>query len=264
MLIEEKFVVNVPIKQLFEFLLDPEKIQPCIPGCEMVEQVGDKEYDSVIKAKVGMIKVKFKIRSIIEETVPYSLIRTAGQGNELAKLGHFKQKTEINLKELSENETEISYRSDVSIVGKLATFGDRILKAKAKDLGKEFAGAVKMKLEPKKPEAELETISMSYREKIDLNRKRKRVVFYLAALCAVLGILLVIIYPIFPVMGAFSVCVLFLALILVFFHTKCPKCGGSIGNAIIRPPDRWFSISKKIKYCPLCGVHFDSEMDNKE
>jgi carbon monoxide dehydrogenase subunit G len=35
----------------------------------------------------------------------------------------------------------------VSIVGKLATFGDRILKAKAKEVGKEFADAVKKKLE---------------------------------------------------------------------------------------------------------------------
>ena len=48
---------------------------------------------------------------------------------------------------LSEDETEITYQSEVSIVGKLATFGDRILKAKAKEVGKEFADAVKKRLE---------------------------------------------------------------------------------------------------------------------
>jgi carbon monoxide dehydrogenase subunit G len=146
MRIEEKFAVKAPIQKLWDSLLDPEIIGPCIPGCEKVEPINDKAYDSIIKAKVGFIAVRFKIRTVIEEIVPYSLIRTIGEGNELRRLGHFKQKTSINFNELSENETEVSYQSDVSIVGKLATFGDRILKAKAKEIGKEFADAVKKRL----------------------------------------------------------------------------------------------------------------------
>ncbi len=146
MLIEEKFSVKAPIQKSWDALLDPEIIGPCIPGCEKVETINDKTYDSIIKAKVGFIAVRFKVRTVIEEIVPYSLIRTVGEGNELRRLGHFKQKTSINFNELSENETEISYQSDVSIVGKLATFGDRILKAKAKEIGKEFADAVKKRL----------------------------------------------------------------------------------------------------------------------
>jgi carbon monoxide dehydrogenase subunit G len=146
MLIEEKFSVKAPIQKLWDSLLDPEIVGPCIPGCEKVETINDKEYDSIIKAKVGFIAVRFKVRTVIEEIVPYSLIRTVGEGKELRRLGHFKQKTNINFNELSENETEISYQSDVSIVGKLATFGDRILKAKAKEIGKEFANAVKKRL----------------------------------------------------------------------------------------------------------------------
>ena len=59
----------------------------------------------------------------------------------------FQAKDSINFNALSENETELSYQSDVSIVGKLATFGDRILKAKAREVGKEFADAVKKRLE---------------------------------------------------------------------------------------------------------------------
>jgi carbon monoxide dehydrogenase subunit G len=146
MLIEEKFSVKAPIQKLWNSLLDPEIVGPCIPGCEKVETINDKEYDSIIRAKVGFIAVRFKVRTVIEEIVPYRLIRTAGEGNELRRLGHFKQKTNINFNELSENETEVSYQSEVSIVGKLATFGDRILKAKAKEIGKEFADAVKKRL----------------------------------------------------------------------------------------------------------------------
>ena len=146
MLIEEKFAVKSPVQKIWESLLNPEIVGLCIPGCEKVETINDKEYDSIIKAKVGFIAVRFKIHTVIEEIVPYKLIRTAGEGNELHRLGHFKQKTTIHFNELSENETEVSYQSEVSIVGKLATFGDRILKAKAKEVGKEFADAVQKRL----------------------------------------------------------------------------------------------------------------------
>ncbi|MFC1872822.1 hypothetical protein ACFLYV_03795 [Chloroflexota bacterium] len=41
---------------------------------------------------------------------------------------------------------EVSYRSDVTIVGRLATFGDRIMRAKAKDVEKQFTQALQEKL----------------------------------------------------------------------------------------------------------------------
>jgi carbon monoxide dehydrogenase subunit G len=147
MLIEERFTVKSPVDKLWDSLLDPQIIGTCIPGCEKVEPINDTEYDSIIKAKVGFMAVRFKIKTVIEEIIPHQLIRTVGEGSELRNLGHFKQKTRINFNALSENETELSYQSEVSIVGKLATFGDRILKAKARELGKEFADAVKKKLE---------------------------------------------------------------------------------------------------------------------
>jgi carbon monoxide dehydrogenase subunit G len=147
MIVKEKFSVKTPIRKLWDSLLNPEIIAPCIPGCEAVVPINDREYDSVIKAKVGFIVVRFKIKTVIEEIVPYRFIRTVGIGNEQKKLGHFNQKTEINFNALSENDTELSYQSEISIVGKLATFGDRILKAKAREVGKEFADAVKKRLE---------------------------------------------------------------------------------------------------------------------
>ena len=78
MLIEEKFSVKAPIQKLWNSLLDPEIVGPCIPGCEKVETINDKEYDSIIRAKVGFIAVRFKVRTVIEEIVPYRLIQTAG------------------------------------------------------------------------------------------------------------------------------------------------------------------------------------------
>jgi carbon monoxide dehydrogenase subunit G len=147
MLIEEKFSVKAPIQKVWDFLLNPESIGPCIPGCEGVEAINEKEFVSGVKIKVGPIAVRFKFKTTIEEIVPYTYIRATGGGDESDKKGHFKQQTTINFNKLSEEETEVWYRSDVSVVGRIATFGERIMRAKAKELGKEFTSAVKSKLE---------------------------------------------------------------------------------------------------------------------
>ncbi len=147
MLVEERFTVKSPVDKLWDSLLDPAIIGSCIPGCEKVEPINDKAYDSIIKAKVGFITVRFKVRTVIEEMILHQLIRTVGEGSEMRNLGFFRQKTRINFNALSEDETELSYQSEISIVGKLATFGDRILRAKAREVGKEFADAVKKRLE---------------------------------------------------------------------------------------------------------------------
>ena len=138
-MIEEKFTIKSPIRKSWDFLLNPETVGPCIPGCEKVLATSDKEYESVIVAKVGPIAVRFKVKTVIDEIQPYNLIRTVGEGKELRNLGSFKQKTSIHLIELSKDETEVSYRSEVSVVGRLATFGDRVLRHKANEIGKEFA-----------------------------------------------------------------------------------------------------------------------------
>jgi carbon monoxide dehydrogenase subunit G len=70
-----------------------------------------------------------------------------GEGEDIGKAGRFTQKTTIDLIETQNDEVEISYRCNANIVGKLAMFGDRILKAKAKTLEADFTAALKAKLE---------------------------------------------------------------------------------------------------------------------
>jgi hypothetical protein len=142
MLIEEKFIIKSPLKESWAFLLNPETIGPCFPGCQNVDVISDTEYHSGIAAKVGPISVRFNVKTVIDETRPPNFIHTVGEGKEIRKMGSFKQKTAIHLTEISKDETEIAYRSEVSVVGRLATFGDRVLKSKAAEIGKEFADQV--------------------------------------------------------------------------------------------------------------------------
>jgi len=150
MIIEGKFTLKVPIQEAWDNLLNPETLASCIPGCEKMEAVDEKTYDCVVKQKVGPISVRFKFTTTLTEINPPTHLEAIGTGADIGKAGIFNQKTVVDLKEVSAEEVEVSYRSDVTIVGRLATFGDRIMRAKAKDVEQQFTQALKEKLKGSK------------------------------------------------------------------------------------------------------------------
>lgn len=147
MLLEGKFRLKAPIQKLWDTLLKPETLKACLPGAEKIELIDDRTYDCVVKQKVGPISVRFKFKSILTKVEPPTHVEMGGDGIDLGKAGRFTQKTSIDLKETGAGEVEVSYRCDASIVGKLAMFGDRVLRAKAKKIEAEFTQALREKLE---------------------------------------------------------------------------------------------------------------------
>ena len=146
MLMEGKFTLKVPIQKLWDTLLDPETLLSCIPGAEKIERIDEKTFDCVVKQKVGPISVKFKFKSVLSKVEPPTHIEVDGEGEDIGKAGHFVQKSVVDLRETQGGEVEVSYRTDVTIVGKLAMFGDRIMRAKAKKVEEEFTKALQERL----------------------------------------------------------------------------------------------------------------------
>jgi len=147
MLMEGKIILRGSIEKVWERLLDAETLVSCIPGAEKIERIDEKTYDCVVKQKVGPISVKFKFKSVLTKTEPPRHLEIAGEGEDIAKAGHFVQKSIVDLRETGAGEVEVSYKSDVNIVGKLAMFGDRIMRAKAKKVEEEFTKALQERLE---------------------------------------------------------------------------------------------------------------------
>jgi carbon monoxide dehydrogenase subunit G len=148
-LIEERFRVMAPIQSVWDFLMDPQKIGSCIPGCEKITLLDESKYFASVKAALGPISFRFELHTEIVERNPPFHLRSVGRGEDKGKRGSFRQETILDFSKISENETEVSYKSEVTVVGKLATFGFAIMRAKVKELGQDFANSVKDKLENK-------------------------------------------------------------------------------------------------------------------
>jgi len=147
MLIEEKFIVKAPREKVWAFLMNPDASGPCVPGCEKIEVIDDKTYMVTVRVKIAFISLAFNMKVQITEMNPPSHLETIATGEESSMTSNIKARNVVDLNSLSESETEVFYRSEVSLFGKLGTMGQGVVKGKAKQLGKEFAEAVKSRLE---------------------------------------------------------------------------------------------------------------------
>lgn len=146
MIIEGKFTVKAPIQKLWTTLMEPETLRECIPGAETIELIDAHTYNCVVKQKVGPIAVRFKFKNKLVNVQPPTHVEMEGEGEDIGKAGRFTQRTSIDLKETDSGDVEIAYVCHANIVGKLAMFGDRIMRAKAKSVEAEFREALSQKL----------------------------------------------------------------------------------------------------------------------
>jgi carbon monoxide dehydrogenase subunit G len=140
MLIEGRFTLQAPIQEVWDLLFELDTLAACIPGAEKIEPIDDRTYDAIVKQKVGPITVRFKFTTTLTEIDPPRHVTAEGRGEDIGKAGTFTQKTNVDLTEISKDSVEISYSSNVTLVGRLATFGERIMRAKAKQMGEKITG----------------------------------------------------------------------------------------------------------------------------
>ena len=146
MILEGKFKVQAPIQKVWASMEDPQILGSCLPGTEKMEIIGEDTYEFVMKQSVGPFKVKLKFTTKLTEVRPPNYIKAVGRGADVTKLGNFSTEIEVKLNETSPNVVNVAYSANVSLVGRLATFGERIMRAKAKDVGDEFTRNLQEKL----------------------------------------------------------------------------------------------------------------------
>ncbi len=147
MKIDGNFASKASSKKVWDLMLQPGTLASCIPGAEKIETTDNKTYNCLVKQSVGPISVKLQFTVVLTEVNPPTHVKAAGRGEALGKLGTFTLGLEVNLKEVSPGKVEVAYTCDVNIVGKLATFGERIMRAKAKQVGEDFTKNLQKKLE---------------------------------------------------------------------------------------------------------------------
>jgi carbon monoxide dehydrogenase subunit G len=146
---EKTVRVEAPLAEIWNFLWDYQRVYSCIRGCKKVEVIEDRrKYMGFVEEKVGPFKVNFAI-DIEVVSVEGFAVKVKAVGKDSKIVASLRQHMEFELKEISQKESELHFKTEVNIFGKLATLGHWLIRKKADDIMEYFVSCMKAELEKK-------------------------------------------------------------------------------------------------------------------
>jgi uncharacterized protein len=124
---ENSFDVPAPIEEVYAALLDVQRVAPCVPGAEVLEQTGADAYKVAIKVKVGPMSMKYTgdVEIVEKDEAAHRAVMRA-KAREARGQGTVNSHVEMRL--TGENgRTQGTISTDVQLSGRVASMGRGII-----------------------------------------------------------------------------------------------------------------------------------------
>ena len=133
-----ELTVQAPRAQVYDKVRDARFFASCVDGVSELAETAPDTYAAVLETKVAYMKFSFKVTVAVVRADPPREIEAKVEGTPLGIVGRF---TATALTRLSEagDDTRIAYEVDAALTGKLGSLGQPVLRAKAKDMERQFA-----------------------------------------------------------------------------------------------------------------------------
>jgi len=144
--INKKFELEEPIEKVWMYLADPTKIVTCVPGASLTEKIDDRNFKGQVAMKLGPVKVKFNGEVAIEDLDKENwTMQLKGKGLDAKGKGSADMKMNGLLSAIPKG-TAVDFTMTLSIVGKLAQFGARLIDEVTDQVLNQFIDNFKAKL----------------------------------------------------------------------------------------------------------------------
>jgi carbon monoxide dehydrogenase subunit G len=129
--LEGTIAIEAPHRAVWALLIDPTSLARCMPGVQDVRQVDERTFEGTILASVGPIDGSFSFRSVLTTAeFPGDLV-VAVEGHDTVTKSRLEMEVRAALTEAVRGATNLAYRADVRIKGRLAILGEMVLRATA-------------------------------------------------------------------------------------------------------------------------------------
>ncbi len=146
MLIENEFTVKRPIDEVWSYLLDVEKIAPCMPGAELTETVDDHTWNGKVNMAFGPVKMAFAGSVSMEERDDAAhRVALKAKGTEQKGKGAANA-TVTSWLEPIDGGTKVSMQADITLTGAAAQMSRGLLPEVSKRLTQQFADCLEESL----------------------------------------------------------------------------------------------------------------------
>ncbi len=147
MKIDGAFTIAAPLPQVWDALLDPQIVGPCIPGCSDIEVISPTDYRATVTLEIGPIKAGFKVAVTVTQIVPQVSVTCLTKGEEGSRASVLSANSVMTVTACGIDQTDVRYASEVSVTGRLGKFGLGLMKKKAESVASAFARNLQSRLQ---------------------------------------------------------------------------------------------------------------------
>lgn len=143
MLIENDFEVPAPTETVWDYMLDIEKVVPCMPGASLTETVDDTHWKGKLTMKLGPVSLNFKGKvEMSERDDSAHRVVLKASGMEARGKGAASATVTSTLESFDEG-TRVHVVQDLKISGQAAQFSRGMMQDVSTKLTKQFADCLK-------------------------------------------------------------------------------------------------------------------------
>ncbi|MDV8148121.1 SRPBCC family protein [Arthrobacter sp. B10-11] len=127
MQIDSAFSVVAPIDQVWDTLMDFQRVAGCVPGAEILNKLSDDAYQVGMKVKLGPVSMQYKGQmSVLERNAGEHRAVFQGRAQETRGQGTAEATVTLNLAE-AQGSTQGTVSADLALSGKAAAMGKSVI-----------------------------------------------------------------------------------------------------------------------------------------
>ena len=139
MLIENTFDVDAPLDRVWSYLLDVEKVVPCMPGAELTETIDDQNWKGKVTIKLGPVSLTFAGKvtmAELDEAAHRAVMKASG----MEQRGKGAASATITSTLASNGPgTHVTIAQDLKVSGQVAQFSRGMMQDVSNKLTQQFA-----------------------------------------------------------------------------------------------------------------------------
>lgn len=145
--IDKEFEAEQNSDLVWDFFSDPNKVVTCVPGAAITEQIDETNYKGTVKIKIGPVTTSYKgevhLFKLDKDTLDMEI---HGKGTDVKGKGNASMVLLGKLTKTENGGTKVNTSMEVTITGKLAQFGSRMIVDVTNQIFGQFIKSMKTKL----------------------------------------------------------------------------------------------------------------------
>jgi carbon monoxide dehydrogenase subunit G len=138
---EVVFNIKLPIEYVWSFMIDRREVGCLFPGCVKVKIIDDLDSVWTVRFSLGPFSRTLEMKTHTTESVDMERLAWVASGENMKASG------QVELRKVTEEETEITYRIEGHVTGRFSMLQDIVVAEKLGEVTRGFMKNIKERLE---------------------------------------------------------------------------------------------------------------------